>query len=538
MTITSTASTPEGGFALTITGTSGALVHTVPATFVQAGASSPVVDRIVTADGNGTRTTQPFSTSVANETLIAFAASDGPGSGGQTMTITGAGLTWRLVTRVNAQAGTSEIWQATAQTLLSNVTVRSTPAIAGFDQSLTVVTFSGSDGAGVSAGSSAASGAPSVSLTTTGARSLVYAVGNDWDSATNRTTDAGQSIVHEWVDTIVGDTFWTQAVTAPIAAAGTVVRMSDVAPDADRWNFAAVEILAAESASASSSPVPNVVNLALAAARTRITDAGFVVSTVTYQSSTTVPADTVISQNPIGGTQAAPGSSVALVVSSGPPAPPPSPPPPPPPPPADITVDRVVSIDGRGTLTTPAFSTTAGGILIALVSADGPGYTTQTAAISGAGLTWTLVRRANVQPGTSEIWTATAPGALTNVTVTSALYQGGRDQSLTVVAFRGASAIGASVSGNSLSGAASLTVTTTRARALVYGVGNDWDNAASRTLNAGQLMVHQWVDSAIGDTFWTQATASAITNSGTTVQLGTTAPTQDRWNFVVAEIVP
>src|SRR5439155_10438179 len=355
---------------------------------------------------------------------------------------------------------------------------------------LTVVTFSGTAGAGASAGSSAASGAPSVSLTTTQARSLVFAVGNDWDSATNRTTNADQSIVHEWVDTSVGDTFWTQAATAPIAAAGTVVHVGDAAPDTDQWNFAAVEILAADSVSTSSTSVPDVVNLTQAAARTRITDAGFTVGTITTQSSTTVPADCVISQNPTAGTQAAAGSAVAVVISSGPP------------PSTDVAVDRVISIDGTGTLTTPPFSTAVGGeILVAFAASDGPGSSSQALTVSGAGLAWTLVRRANTQPGTSEIWTAVAPAPLTNVTVTSVQAQGGRDQSLTVVAFRGASAIGASAAGNASTGAAALTLTTTRARALVYGAGNDWDNAASRALIAGQLMVHQYVDSGIGDTF-------------------------------------
>jgi len=106
-----------------------------------------------------------------------------------------------------------------------------------------------------------------------------------------------------------------------------------------------------------------------------------------------------------------------------------------------------------------------------------------------------------------------------------------------VVAFRGASAIGGSVAGGGASGAASLTLTTTRPRALVYGVGNDWDRAIPRSLSPGQTIVHQWVDSGVGDTFWTQA-SGVIVNAGTSVQLATAAPTQDRWNFALVEIVP
>jgi hypothetical protein len=69
-------------------------------------------------------------------------------------------------------------------------------------------------------------------------------------------------------------------------------------------------------------------------------------------------------------------------------------------------------------------------------------------------------------------------------------------------------------------------------------VGNDWDNAIGRTLAAGHTMVHQWVDTSVGDTFWVQTPAARIDAAGTAVTLGVTAPTADQWNFAVVEIVP
>ena len=63
---------------------------------------------------------------------------------------------------------------------------------------------------------------------------------------------------------------------------------------------------------------PNVVGLTQVAATTAITGAGLVVGLVTNASSATVPAGSVISQTPVGGTQVAPGSAVNLTVSSGP----------------------------------------------------------------------------------------------------------------------------------------------------------------------------------------------------------------------------
>lgn len=67
--------------------------------------------------------------------------------------------------------------------------------------------------------------------------------------------------------------------------------------------------------------VPNVVGLAQAAAESGIVGANLVVGSVTQQSSETVAAGEVISQNPAGGISVPENSAVSLVVSSGPPPP-------------------------------------------------------------------------------------------------------------------------------------------------------------------------------------------------------------------------
>jgi beta-lactam-binding protein with PASTA domain len=64
--------------------------------------------------------------------------------------------------------------------------------------------------------------------------------------------------------------------------------------------------------------VPNVVNQTQAAAAAAITGVGLNVGTVSQQSSTTVAAGSVISQNPGSGTLLALDSAVSLVVSTGP----------------------------------------------------------------------------------------------------------------------------------------------------------------------------------------------------------------------------
>ena len=107
----------------------------------------------------------------------------------------------------------------------------------------------------------------------------MYGVGNDWDGAVARTVGASQEIVHQWLDTVVGDTFWVQKRSAPLAAAGTVVQLNDTAPTSHRWNLAAAEILAP----AAAGNVPNVVGQVRGAAQTTITGAGLTLGTVTTQ---------------------------------------------------------------------------------------------------------------------------------------------------------------------------------------------------------------------------------------------------------------
>jgi hypothetical protein len=207
-------------------------------------AAGPVtVDKTVFTDGSGTMTSPSITTSTANDLIVAFVSSDGPaGSGQQTFTVTGAGLTWTLAKRSSSQSGDSEIWWARASGTLTSQTVTATPSAGGFHGSLVVVAFAKAAGIGVTAASSAASGAPDLSLANTGAGSWVYAVGNDWDNAIARTPVSGQVIVHQRVDTSVGDAFWVQSTTAPNASAGTV-DIHDSAPSTDQWNYAGVEIL-------------------------------------------------------------------------------------------------------------------------------------------------------------------------------------------------------------------------------------------------------------------------------------------------------
>jgi hypothetical protein len=216
----------------------------VSVTVSNPGPAGPSIDSKVSAEGHGTVTTPAFGTTQPGDVLVAFGSSDGPPSSPQTLSVSGAGLTWSLVKRANAQAGTTEVWTAKASSQLSNVTITSTQTRASYDQSLTIIAFRGSRGIGAAAAASAGSGAPSVSLTTTAPASWVFGSGNDYDNSIARTVGNGQTLAYQWLDTVSGDTYWVQSQSAPTPATGTSVTINDTAPTTDRWNLAAVEVLA------------------------------------------------------------------------------------------------------------------------------------------------------------------------------------------------------------------------------------------------------------------------------------------------------
>jgi hypothetical protein len=217
-------------------------------------ANSITLDSNTSKDGptaSATITTAAFSTTASNELLLALVATDYLGGANTTVTgVGGGGLTWTLVVRTNAQSGGSEIWRAFAAAPLSNTTVTATLS-QSVVSSITVMSFTGINGSGTNGSGaigatvskSAATGAPSATLTTTGNNSWVLGVGNDFDNAITRTLGSGQSLIHQYL-TPTGDTYWAQMLTNPVAAAGTSVTINDTAPTTDRYNLSIVEILA------------------------------------------------------------------------------------------------------------------------------------------------------------------------------------------------------------------------------------------------------------------------------------------------------
>ena len=204
------------------------------------------------------------------------------------------------------------------------------------------------------------------------------------------------------------------------------------------------------------------------------------------------------------------------------------------------------SSTASSTISTPAFTTSAGNeLVLALIATDGSsGSAIQVNSISGAGLTWSLVKRTNTQPGTAEIWRAFAASPLTNSVVTATLSSAAAS-SITIISFKGvdttgtngSGAVGATASGNATSGAPTASVVTTRNNSWVLGVGNDWDKAVSRVVGPNQSMIHQYLAS-VGDTYWVQGQNAPTPLSGTTVTINDTSPTTDHYNLAAVEVLP
>ena len=277
-TLTATATDPAGNTA----------IATAPIVVNNTASTSPItIDADVSTHlgTNATNITSPsFSTTQANELLVAYLASDGPNSGNtQTFSsVTGAGLTWTMRERANAQDGDAEIWQAVATTPLENVTVTAARSTGGYQGSMDIVSYVGASTTanGAVATQSAASGAPSISVTTTANDSWVWAVGDDWNNATARTIGSNQTLLDQYLNSSSGDTYWTQYQNGQAQPSGASVVTNDSAPTGDSWNLAAIEILPSGASSTMPAMSPTVpTNLSATAVNAGLVDLSWTAST-------------------------------------------------------------------------------------------------------------------------------------------------------------------------------------------------------------------------------------------------------------------
>lgn len=202
-----------------------------------------VLQKHENARGQEPVATAGFQTVVAGETLLAFVTADGPQGSRQSATVSGGSLSWQLVARSNQSPGDSEIWQATARQPTAISPITASLHFGGYSESLSVIAMEGADGTGASATASGNTGAPHLHLKTLSATSLIFAAGNDWDSATARGLPTGWVPLDQWLNTQTGDTFWSQYTNQPTGPAASRITVSDTSPTNDHWNLTAVELI-------------------------------------------------------------------------------------------------------------------------------------------------------------------------------------------------------------------------------------------------------------------------------------------------------
>ncbi len=204
-----------------------------------------------------------------------------------------------------------------------------------------------------------------------------------------------------------------------------------------------------------------------------------------------------------------------------------------------FVLQKQESAHGTATVSVPAFSTVvADETLLAFVSGDGPnGAGQQSAAMSGGGLHWKLVTRADGSSGDAEVWQAIASKPMAVNGVTATLSRGGYGVSLSVIAMEGGDGTGAVAAGAGATGAPAVKLRTESATSLIFAVGHDWDNATARKLPVGWVMLNQWLDTSAGDTYWSQYTNQPTGAAGSRVTVSDVAPTHDHWDLAAVELI-
>jgi choice-of-anchor C domain-containing protein len=211
---------------------------------------------------------------------------------------------------------------------------------------------------------------------------------------------------------------------------------------------------------------------------------------------------------------------------------------------APPAIDGQAGAKGRTSVTARLSTAASGDLVLAFVAADGPRIAAERAKVSGGGLTWTLAKRTNTRNGTAEIWEARASGPLSRVAITSSLAFGGYSEALTVIAFKNAPGIGATVSASGRIGAPSASLTTTYPNAWVFAVGNDATSPFLSWLGPGRIGVRVGAGQTLvseaagldGGTFWVQSRSTLTAKAGTKVTINDTAPAYGTWNLALVEI--
>lgn len=197
---------------------------------------------------------------------------------------------------------------------------------------------------------------------------------------------------------------------------------------------------------------------------------------------------------------------------------------------------------GTGPGTTSTITVPAKGFLVASCNSDdsSSGSNDITFTVSGGGLSWTLAKRQNTQPGTAEIWVAyNLSGSSMTVTATPA---GPGNTSSTIAhelqvqVFVGAEAVWAGATGTSqgLSGLPNCTITTTKPNSWVVATNSDYVGVVAPTVGSGLTLDNSYAgDGYAGSCFRTTGVVPFV---GTVQTMNLTSPSAQRYNLAAIEI--
>lgn len=188
----------------------------------------------------------------------------------------------------------------------------------------------------------------------------------------------------------------------------------------------------------------------------------------------------------------------------------------------------------RTTLSTPRLNVGTGSQLMVLSVSAGSsiGRAQSVAAVSGGGLSWSLVSRKTSSAGTAEVWKAYAKKAFRGQ-VTARLKTPGTG-AVTVTAFAGASTAvkGKAASGNSRTASVTLPVT---AGSVAWAVGLDPRTNGHRSVPAGQELVSEVRSGRRADTYWVQRLTAPVAATGN-VTLSATGARQTTWHMIAVQV--
>jgi len=148
------------------------------------------------------------------------------------------------------------------------------------------------------------------------------------------------------------------------------------------------------------------------------------------------------------------------------------------------------------------------------------------------GMTWSFIN-GRTNGGMVSAWSAVAPAALTNISITGTTAGNAFDQYLALHVITGSTSIGTSANEAGSSTPIALAITPQAAGTLLFAMANEWAGSVLPTPISGQTVLSQW-DAPIG--IWWSLRLNGSTPNTSPVTLGTTSPSAVNWTAVAVEV--